>query len=160
MNIRIEISDPVSAQLKALGDDAPHVLDRSLSKTGTFYRAFVRRNYLSGQMLHRRSGKLYKSMWVKKMRGRQHDYLISAQPRLSNIYEQGAVITPKTGRVLRFIGLTRGGMAQGWVFTRRTVFLAPRRFMSQSAAVYPFQVTFGIAAESEIQKAIKQRGLA
>ncbi|RPH37789.1 MAG: hypothetical protein EHM91_14600 [Planctomycetota bacterium] len=162
MNIRIEITDPVSEKLKLFGDDAPKVLDRAISKTGSFYRAFVRRNYLSGQMLRRRTGRLYQSMRVRKMRGKKHSYWISGQPRLSNIYDRTGetVIRPKSGGVLRFMGTTHGGMGQVWVFTRRPVYLRPRRFITESSAVYPFQPTFGTAAESEIKKEMRRRNLA
>jgi len=155
VTIKITIEEEFTRKLDQLGADAPKVLDRILTVTGAKYRDFVRRNYISGQMLNRQSGKLWKSVLSRRLRNSRHVVLISGQPKLSNIYEHpgGAVIQPKNAKALRF---EVGGKV---VFTRKPVRLAWRPFMSQSADSFPFGSTFEVVAERTFAKEFEKRGI-
>lgn len=156
MTIRITLQDEYTKKLDQLGSDAGKILDRVLRVTGAKYRDFVRRGYLSGQMLGRRSGKLWRSVLAQKLRRQKHVVLVSGQPRLSNIYEHlgGAVIAPRSGGVLRF-------EANGKIiFTRKPIRLPWRPFMSESSGAFPFGSTFETVAEKTFAVEFKNRGLA
>jgi len=155
VTIRITMEDEITAKLDKLGADAGKILDRILRVTGAKYRDFVRRSYLSGQMLGRRSSKLWRSVLAQKLRRAKHTVLVSGAPRLSNIYEHmgGAVIMPRVGGVLRFE--TDGRV----VFTRKPIRLPYRPFMTESSHAFPFGGTFEQVAERTFEREFADRGI-
>jgi len=171
IEISIDIDDEtVQSALNAFGRDAPGILDKVLANTSAAYRYYVRRNYLSGQMLARRTGFLQKSMRYKKARGKKHEYIISAVPKLANIYEHmgGANIVPKAKRILAFpVNPSVDTSKAGWwrslyrkdiIFARR-VHLAARPFMTSSSYRFNFGGAFDTAFDKVIEKELKKRGL-
>ncbi len=152
MNITITYTDPVSQPLEAFMKDQPRVLDTTVLRTGNSFAKFVRTGYLSGQMLRMRTGKSSRGMKARKLRGQPHAYRVWT--RVANLFERGGEIKPREHSALRF--QTPEGTV---VFTRRPVALSPRPFLSQAVSVFDFQSTFVKAAEEEIAKAAKKRGL-
>jgi hypothetical protein len=113
---------------------------------------------------------LWKSMRYKKARGKKHEYIISAVPKLANIYEHmgGANIVPKTAKILAFpvkrtIDTSRAGwwrgLARGEVIFARRVHLASKPFMTLSSAWFNFGGAFDTAFDKVIEKELKKRGL-
>jgi hypothetical protein len=155
MTIRITIQDEFTHKLDQLGADAGKILDRILRVTGAKYRDFIRRGYLSGQMLGRRSGTLWRSVLAQKLRRSRHTVLVSGQPKLSNIYEHlgGALIKPRDGGVLKF------EIDGKIVFTRKPIQLHRRPFMSDSSSSFPFGSTFETAAEKTFADEFQKRGI-
>lgn len=155
MTVRITLEEEMTGKLDRLGGDAGKVLDRILRSTGARYRDYVRRGYLSGQMLGRRTGTLWRSVLAQKLRQVQHTVLVSGQPKLSNIYEHagGALIVPRRGGVLRF---EVGGKV---VYTRRPIRLRQRPFITASSGTFDFGGAFGIAAEKTFAEEFRKRGI-
>ena len=119
----------------------------------------LRDRFCLGLLLGRRTGRLQRDMRVGRVRGQKHVYMVSGSPRLSSIYEHGAVIAPKeAGGVLRF--MVASAYVVRWVFTRKPVLLRARPFITASSRAFPFQTTFARVAEEEIEKATKQKELA
>jgi hypothetical protein len=156
IEITIDVDDTsLQATLKAFGRDAPGILDKILANTSAAYRLYVRRNFLSGQMLAKLTGQLQKSMRYKKARGKKHEYIISAQPKLANIYEHagGVNIVPKAKKILFW----RDGA--GEPHFARSVHLASRPFMTRSSSAFNFAGAFDTAVDRVIDKELKKRGL-
>jgi hypothetical protein len=160
--VTISMEDYASTGLAAFGKDAASgMLDASLRYTARGYKRYVERSYLSGQMLHRRTGRLIKDLHYGKTRGRKHDFLISSNPRLANIYGHpgGADIKPSKGKVLRW---ARTGVSSEfgkiWHFAKY-VHLAERPFMTASAQSFDFSGEFQRQAAVQIQKTIERNKL-
>lgn len=151
MTIRIQIQDEVTQRLEAFGKNAGTILDRALLATGYRYRSFIKSNYLSGQMLRKRTGAAQRSISVRLSKRAYH--LVNIYTPLANIYEHGAVIRPKQRLVLRFPA------EGGFVFSRRPIVLRRRPFMSYSEHAFNFQEAFNRSAEEEIAKGLAKYGL-
>lgn len=147
--------DKLEADLKRFGRDAPEVFNKILSTVSSSYRGYVRSNYLSGQMLHRVTGRLWQSMKYKKSRNKRHQYIISGQPKLANIYEYpgGTIIEPVKKKWLRWID------AHGIERFSKRVRVIQRPFMSMSAARYNFGSAFDASCTKVIDKELKKRGI-
>lgn len=155
MTVRITLEDEITAKLDKLGGDAGKILDRILKVTGAKYRDYVRRQYLSGQMLGKRTAKLWRSVLAQKLRRANHTVLVSGQPKLSNIYEHlgGATIVPRSGGVLRF------EVDGKIVFTRKPIRLPYRPFITESSHAFPFGGTFVQVAERTFEREFADRGI-
>jgi hypothetical protein len=156
IQVSIDIdAEELTATLKQFGHDAPGIFDKMLASTSAAYRLYVRKNFLSGQMLARRTGTLQASMRYKKMKGKNHTYEISPQPKLGNIYEHmgGADIVPKTKKILFWRDQA------GEPHFARHVHLAPRPFMTVSSAWYNFGSAFDTAMAKVMDKELKKRGM-
>lgn len=155
MTVKITLEDEFTAKLDRLGSDAGKILDNMLRVTGAKYRDYVRRRYLSGQLLKRRTGQLWTSVLSQKLRKAKHTVLVSGAPKLSNIYEYpgGVTIAPRAGGVLRF-------EANGEiVYTRKPIRLAQRPFMSLSSRSFPFAPTFEEVGERTFAREFEKRGI-
>lgn len=170
LEVTIDVDDEaLQATLKDFGRDAPGILDKCLANTSAAYRYYVRRNFLSGQMLAKRTGFLQKSLRYKKARNAKHEYIISAIPKLANIYEHagGANIVPSAKRILAFpvdptvdtgrAGWWRG-LGKGKVIFARKVHLDSKPFMTRSASSFNFAAAFDRAFDKVIEKELKKRG--
>jgi hypothetical protein len=155
VTVRITLEDEITGKLDKLGADAGKILDRILRVTGAKYRDYVRRGYLSGQMLGRRSSALWRSVLAQKLRRAKHTVLVSGQPKLSNIYEHmgGATIVPRAGGVLRF------EVDGKVVFTRKPIRLPYRPFITESSHAFPFGSTFEQVAERTFEREFADRGI-
>ena len=155
MTVKIVLEDEFTAKLDKLGASAGKILDNILRVTGAKYRDSIRRRYLSGQMLRKRSGELVRSVKAQKLRRAKHTVLISGSPKLANIYEHvgGVTITPRHGGALRF---EQDGKT---IFTRKPIHLAQRPFMTASAKVFPFGSTFEEVAERTFAREFEKRGI-
>jgi len=158
MQVQVTISgdDELIADLKRFGQDFPKVLNSMLRYSANKFIAHVRKNYLSGQMLKAsRGGKLWKSLRVRKTRGRQHSYIVLG-PRLSNIYEHpgGAVIKPKRKKSLAWGG-PRGGKQP---IHAQEVRLARRPFMSAAQKTFNFNQATNEAINKIMDRELRRRG--
>jgi hypothetical protein len=97
----ISVVNEVSGRLRQFGSDQDKILKKILRRIAGKYRTFLRRHYLRGQMLGRRTGETYRNTRVRKVR-RRDAYRVA--PPLANIYEHpgGATIRPKDAQVLRW----------------------------------------------------------
>jgi len=158
IGLSVVVTDGVSDRLHAFGRAAPSMMDRILRMVGSQYRAELKKNYLSGQMLGRVSGDLVRSLYVGRAKGRKHVYVVgqkaiksrqdfggvairrsdSSRLKLANIYEHagGYTIAPKEKKALMFVA-SDGTI----VFTKRVVGRA-RPFMSASARAFNWTQAF------------------
>jgi hypothetical protein len=168
VSIDIE-AETVTSMLNAFGRDAPGILDKTLANTSAAYRRYLRSNFLSGQMLAERTGFLKKSVRYKKARGKKHEYIISAVPKLANIYEHagGSDIVPSAKRILAFpanpsIDTSKPGwwlgLGKGEVIFARNIHHASRPFMTRSSSSFNFAAAFDTAFDKVIEKELKKRG--
>lgn len=172
---QVVVHDGITQPLERFGAAAPKMLDLILKTAGYRYRAFLRKNYLSGQMLAQQTGQLAGSIVVGKKKGSAHVFLVGSKKivskqdfgglvirrsygdgvKLSNIFEHagGYTITPKTAKALVF------STPEGLVFTKR-VQGRERPFMSASAAAFNWGAAFDSSTEQVIARELKKLGLA
>ena len=160
IDVTIRWEDKVTAQIKQFGENAGNVLDIILRGLSRNFRNHLRKNELSGQMLHRRTGELQESVHHGKLRGRKHVFMVSAMPKLANIYEHlgGALIKAKKAKLLRWYGADAIGINFGPRFAKQ-VKLPHRPFWTHGVATFDFDGMFAKLAEKVIAKEIKRQGL-
>jgi len=150
--ITIHGDEQLISDLKRFGSDFPKVLNTMLRYSANKFRSHVKKKYLSGQMLGKRTGKTQKDIKVKRIRGRLHAYIVP-QPRLANIYEHhgGAIIKPKTKKSLRFqIG--------GKEVHAKQVQLRRRPFWSMGIATFNFNRSTDEAVSKILDRELRKRG--
>lgn len=170
---QVKVQDGLTEPLGRFGAGAPKLLDQILKIVGYRYRTYIKKNYLSGQMLAQSTGGLVQSLAVGKRRGVNHVYLVGSKPvidrqnlggvrvsranlgvvKLANIYEHvgGYVIEPKTAKRL-FVATPSG------IFFPLRVEGKERPFMSQSAATFGWAEAFDKTADEVIGKELKRLG--
>ncbi len=152
MRLNITVEDNVSPRLRAFGDQAPKMLMKVLRRVGSRFRSHMRRNYLRGQMLGRRSGTLYKSVRVRSKKRRN---LVEIRPYspLANIYHSGQPIKirPKDAKVLRWFG--PGGEPQ----FAKEVTLRPRPFVTRAYQSFRWNQEMFNATSWIINREIRKR---
>ncbi len=154
ISIVMTVEDEASAGLQAFEEHFPGTLDAALRGTALDFRNRVRKNYLSGQMLARRTGRLWQSIHHGKSRRATHDFIISSHPQLANIYSHpgGANIVPDTKKALRW------STPNGYVFSKHS-HLAEKPFMRTAVQAFDFGGQFKKSADKAIEKAKKKAGL-
>jgi hypothetical protein len=152
MRLSVGVEDNVSPRLKAFGADADKLLRKVLRRTGARYRSHMRKNYLRGQMLGRRTGALYKSVRVRKVR-RKNMVEIKPYSPLANIYHNTGpiVIKPKTKQALRWFN------AAGEPQFAKEVVLDPRPFVSASFNSFSWRREMFNATTHVINREIRRR---
>lgn len=172
---QIIIKDDVKDRLAEFGKQAPKLLDKILRMVGSQYRADLKKRYLSGQMLNRREGNLYRSLYVGQLRGQRHVYVVDSRAvtsrqdfggviikrtysgsiKLANIFEHsgGYTILPAKAKALVFVA-DDGKI----VFTKR-VQGRQRPFMSQSARDFRWNPAFEKTTDKVVEEAAKAVGL-
>jgi hypothetical protein len=155
ITIVMTVEDEASAGLKAFEEHFPGTLDASLRGTALAFRNHVRKNYLSGQMLNRITGDLWKSIHHGKSRRATHDFIISSHPQLANIYSHpgGANIAPSNAKALRWWKI-----GEGYHFSKHS-HLAEKPFMRTAVQAFDFGAQFKKSADRAIEKAIKKARL-
>jgi hypothetical protein len=156
MEVQVTISGDkeLISDLKRFGQDFPKVLNSMLRYSANKFVAHARK--VAGQFLTiQRGGKLWKSLRVRKTRGRQHSYIVLG-PRLSNIYEHpgGAVIKPKKKQSLAWGGPPGGKKP---IHTME-VHLDRRPFMSSAQNTFNFDQTTNEAISKFMDRELKKRG--
>lgn len=148
----IEVMDLFSPRLKEFGKRAPAIALRICRTIGQSFRAHVKKNYLRGQVIGKRSGRLYKSIKIVTDRKSKTGVIVKPWARLANIYHNpaGVNIVPKTAKVLRFE--TKDGRV---VFTRR-VHLEPRPWVGKSVSSFPWQPEIKKAADKVLDRELKK----
>jgi len=174
MNLQVVVHGGVEAKLEQYALHAPKYLDRVLRLVGSQYRAMLKKNYLSGQMIGRQSGDLYRSIYVSKVKSKKHVYRVGSKAvkskqdfggvaivrtsdatRLANIYEHagGYSIQPKTRKALMFV--TPDGQI---VFTKRVSGQA-RPFMSASSRAFNWSQAFSTATDKVVTDEFAKLGI-
>lgn len=152
MRMSVSIENRLDDRLRVFGRDAGKILNKILRTTGNAYRRYMRRNYLRGQMLGKRTGTLYRNVKVRKVRRRTAYRVVPFLP-LANIYEHsgGADIRPKNASVLRWFN--QAGEPQ---FAKH-VHLRQRPFVTASYRAFPWDREIGNAANKVIKKELARR---
>lgn len=177
IDIQITFDDQVSEKIDRFASSADHLLDRILVSTGGKYASYVRRSFLSGQMLGARTGEARKKLKVHQVRGQHHLYAIWSA--LQNIYESrsGVDIVPKGGSRVS-AATDRRGRRSGWaghtvggahmlrwigedskIHWSRHVHLNPRPFMTLSSSIFNFSAAADESAERIFELELRKRGL-
>ncbi len=154
IDVSIQWDDQITERIKQFGENAGNVLDIILRGLSRNFRNHERKNELSGQMLARRTGETQASVHHGKLRGRKHVFMVSAMPRIGNVFEHlgGAVIKAKKAKMLRWWDGSRP------VFAKQ-VALQYRPFWTHGVASFDFNGGFVKMAEKVIPKEIKRQGL-
>jgi hypothetical protein len=135
MQFILTVQDQATLGLDQFGDNAPKILDKVLKKIGTDYRAFVRKNYIRGQVIGKRTGYLDEKYKVAKDRKQKHAYIVFPYIQLANIYHHagGADIYPKNKKVLHWYG------ENGEDIFAKYVHLKERPWVTMSEKAYPWE---------------------
>jgi len=170
---QVKVTDGLTQPLERFGAAAPGMLDQVLRGGGYRYRAFLRKNYLRGQMLRQNFGDLIRSLYVGKKKGQKHFYLVGGRAvsvakdsdgfkiydatpiRLANIFEHagGYTIVPKKKK--RLFAVTASGY---WMFATK-IQGRERPFMSASAEAFDWGSAFDAELEKALGKELSKAGL-
>jgi hypothetical protein len=167
---QVVVKDGLTGPLERFGKEAPKMLDQVLKGAGYRYRAFLKKNYLRGQMLKQDTGALVRSIYVGKLKRQKHVYIVGNRAvidrdengdshaggvKLANIYEHagGYTIVPK--RRKRLFAVTASGY---WMFATR-IEGKERPFMSASTQAFGWSNAFDAELEKALDKALKTSGL-
>lgn len=152
IHMNVSLEDNVTPRLRAFGDEAPQMLRKVMRRVGSRYRSYMRKHYLRGQMLGRRSGTLYKSVRVRSVKRRNMVEIRPYSP-LANIYHKAGpiVIRPRDAKALRWFNAA--GEPQ---FTKEVRF-APQPFVARSYQSFPWDREMALATQWVINREIKRR---
>lgn len=168
---QVVIKDDITPALDQFGAQMPKLLDTVLRIVGYRYRAHIKKNYLSGQMLGIETGQTIQSLVVGKRRGAKHIYIVGSRKvtsrqdfggvalrrtntegvKLANIFEHqgGYVIEPKKAKALII------PVASGIYFAKRVEGRA-RPFMTQSAQTFSWGPTIEKTVLEVVEKQLKK----
>ena len=174
--VRIEYNDGLTKPLERYAADAPKMLNGILKIAGYKYRVYIRKNYLSGQMLYSRPniGPLWMSMLVSKSRYFANSVTIGAKKvsittdmgafkvrrstndavKLANIYEHdgGYTIKPTKAKVLIY------KLPDGSWRRSKEVRGRQRPFMSDSAKTFNWDKALDEGTERVVREENKKLG--
>jgi hypothetical protein len=152
--------------MEKFGQAAPKLVNRVFRIVAYRYRKDLKRNYLSGQYLGKRSGQLQKSLTVWKKRGKTIVYRIGSTGimnkasgkfdvsniKLANIYEHagGYTIRPKDAKALCFAA------PDGSLVFTKLIRGQERPFMSDSAKGFNWDDAFRRTEEEIIGRETKR----
>jgi hypothetical protein len=146
MEIKIDVKDTLGPWFKTLERDVEDkILMKSIKNVAYRYRAIVRKNYLSGQILGKRKGDVFNSIKVTVKKA-SNTAFIRSTAILQNIYDYapGATIRPKYKKILKFV------LPDGSTIFAKEVHLRPRPYMAISSAAYPFNSDLKSEADKQI----------
>lgn len=118
----VKLEDDVTRKLLDLEKIAPGTINKIAVRLVVAFKDILRDDVMSGQVLGERTGTAKKNIYDNYVR--KGTYHLPA-PRLANIYEAGADISPKKGKAVRFV--TSSGEV---VFSRGRIVLERRPFWS------------------------------
>lgn len=164
--VQVVVSGNLEADMAKFGDTAPKLVDRVIRIVAYRYRKDIRKNYLSGQYLGKRSGNLQKSLVVGRKRGTKFVYLVGSKGvkdkktgivnvssvKLANIYEHagGYTIEPVNKKALCFTA------ADGSLVFTKHVHGQARPFMSASAKNFNWEEAFEKTENEVMGKELKK----
>lgn len=124
-------------------------------KVGSEFRSFVRKNYVRGQTIGRRTGQLSKGIALKKKKSRELDLAVVPYMRLANIYHdpEGATIYPKNGKALKWE--TKDGQT---IFAKR-VHLPSKPWMFEADNNFNWDSSIDRISFWQIEKEWEKQGL-
>ncbi len=175
VHVTVEGIDELRKNLGEFGKDQTRILNRIVLKVAGLYRNFIKSNYLSGQYLASRTGRLKDSMIAYKVRGEKAAYWVSSRAvqssngiaGLANIYGHagGANIVPKNAKVLAIPASNDAYVANSgfgkayhgeWIFIARA-HLEAKPFMQDSSSAFGFDSALSSAADMVMAKEIAKR---
>lgn len=150
MHIEFDVRDQFSKQLEDFGKRAPTIALRIYRTIGMSFRNFVKKTYLSGQVLGRRTGTLYKGIKIVADRNSRDAVTVRPYARLANIYHKpgGVDIVPKNGKFLKFE--TKDGRT---IFTKH-VHLKERPWVPRSVSEFQWSAEIQKAGDKVISREI------
>jgi len=167
--LEISVEDLIGPRLEKFGDEKnqSRILNFILARIGRRYRAYLRRNYLGGQLINGGSGEgsLSSRIMVYKAKGKKNVYKIGEKGKsssnetnvhLSNIYEHagGYTIGVKKKKALMFV--TADGF---WHWSKKPLHGKQRPFMSASFASFGWPAAIGEEANSVFDSEASKAGL-
>lgn len=172
---QVIVKDGLTEPLEKFGKRAPKMLDSVLLSVGYKYRAFIRRDFIAGQMLYSRPGigPLWMSLFSGRAKGKKHVAIVGAKKttttsdmggflvrktfeasHLGNIFEHagGYTIVPKKKKYLTF-------QIDGKWIRVPEIKGKQRPFMSASAAAFNWAAEMDASAEKMAAREMKKAGL-
>lgn len=152
LELSVDIQDQVSARLRDFGKRAKAMQVGIARTLGNAFRKYIRQNYLSGQMLRRRTGRLRSHTKVLRPKGTDVIRIVPYM-KLANIYHHpgGAVVEPKNASILRWED------RQGEVHFSRSSHIPERPFMTDAFRTFNWSAETDKAADKIIEKEIQKR---
>lgn len=152
LRVQLDVQDQFSPELARFGKRAPTIALRICRTIGQEYRKFLKKHYLRGQVIGKRTGTLYKSIKIKSDKESKNAVTVIPGP-LANIYHNpsGATIKRDKAKALRFVN--KEGEV---VFTKKPIHLKPRPFMTDSKRDFPWRTEIPKAATRVIEREIKK----
>jgi len=147
----IDVQDMFSAELARFGRRAPVIALRICRTIGQGFRSFVKKNYLRGQVIGKRTGTLYKGIKIVTDKRSKNAVIVKPWAKLANIYHHpgGAHIVPKNAKMLKF-------EIDGKTIFAKSVHLKERPWMPQSKSAFGWDVEIKKAATKVIDREIKK----
>ncbi len=118
----VKLEDDVTRKILELERVSPGTMNKIAVRLVIAFKDLLRDDFMSGQILGERSGKAKKNVYDNYVR--KGTYHLPA-PRLANIYETGAVVSPRKGKAIRFMS-DSGDV----VFSRGTIVIERRPLWS------------------------------
>lgn len=149
IQLELEVIDRVSGRLQEFGRKAPAMALRVCRTIGQGFRSYVRKNYLRGQVIGKRTGTLYKGIKIITDKRSRNAVIVRPWAKLANIYHNpaGADIVPTKAKMLRF-------EVDGRVIFTKHVHLAPRPWVPRARAEFQWAPEIQKAADTVISREI------
>lgn len=96
----VKLEDDAVRKLLDLEKAAPGTINKIAVRLVVAFKGVLRDDFMSGQILGERTGTAKKNIFDNYVR--KGTYHLPA-PRLANIFEGGAVISPRKGKAIRFV---------------------------------------------------------
>lgn len=151
IRMTLDVQDMFSRDLEQFGRKAPAIALRICRTIAQGYRSFVKKNYLRGQVIGKRTGTLYKKISIVTDKRSRNAVIVKPWAKLANIYHHpgGADIYPEKGKMLRF-------EVDGRVIFMKHVHLKERPWMDPSFKAFPWDPEIQKAATKVIDREIKK----
>jgi len=151
ISIDLDIDDYVSDRLELFGRRAPTIMRRIARTTGQEFRKFMKKNYLRGQVIGKRTGRLYKDVKIVNDKREKTAVVVRPSARLANIYHHigGIDIRPKSAKVLKF---DIDGVPQ---FARH-VHLEERPWVPRARREFPWRVWIVRSADKVLERELEK----
>ena len=151
IQMTVEVQDMFSRQLDEFGRRAPAIALRICRTIGMSFRAFMKKNYLRGQIIGKRTGTLYKQITIFKDRRSGNAVIVRPWAKLANIYHHpgGADILPTKGKFLKFD-------VDGKTVFAKHVHLRERPWVPRAFSDFQWDPEIQKAADKVIDREIKK----
>lgn len=149
IQITLNVQDMFSKRLQQFGKRAKTIALRICRTIGQEFRTFTKKNYLSGQVIGKRTGELYKGIKIVTDRQNRNAVIVKSWAKLANIYHHpgGADIVPKKGKMLRF-------EVDGRVIFMKHVHLDERPWVPKARSAFQWNASIKRSADKVIAREI------